>query len=85
MERFYIVNIIINNREKAYKQVNELLHDFAEDIRLRVGYPLPEENAAIILLVVKANNDVLGSLTGKLGQLESVQVKTLPLNDEELR
>jgi len=44
-----------------------------------VGYPLPEENAAIILLVVKANNDVLGSLTGKLGQLESVQVKTLPL------
>jgi len=79
LERFYIVNIIVNNREKAYKQVNELLHDFAEDIRLRVGYPLPEENAAIILLVVKANNDVLGSLTGKLGQLESVQVKTLPL------
>ena len=79
MERFYIVNIIVNNREKAYRQVNELLHDFAEDIRLRVGYPLPEENAAIILLVVKANNDVLGSLTGKLGQLESVQVKTLPL------
>ena len=79
MERFYIVNIIINNREKAYRQVNELLHDFAEDIRLRVGYPLPEENAAIILLVVKANNDVLGSLTGKLGQLENVEVKTLPL------
>jgi len=78
LERFYIVNIIINNREKAYRQVNELLHDFAEDIRLRVGYPLPEENAAIILLVVKANNDVLGSLTGKLGQLESVQVKRYP-------
>jgi len=75
LERFYIVNIIINNREKAYKQVNELLHDFAEDIRLRVGYPLPEENAAIILLVVKANNDVLGSLTGKLGQLESKRYK----------
>jgi len=27
LERFYIVNIIINNREKAYRQVNELLHD----------------------------------------------------------
>jgi len=79
LERFYIVNIIINNREKAYRHVNELLHDFAEDIRLRVGYPLPEENAAIILLVVKGNNDVLGSLTGKLGQLENVGVKTLPL------
>ncbi|WP_018962481.1 TM1266 family iron-only hydrogenase system putative regulator [Coprothermobacter platensis] len=79
MERFYIVNIIINNRNKSYRTVNELLHDFAEDIRLRVGYPLPEQNSAIILLVVKADNDVLGSLTGKLGQVEDVEVKTLPL------
>jgi putative iron-only hydrogenase system regulator len=78
-ERYYIVNIIINNRVKSYRQVNELLHDFAEDIKLRVGYPLPEQNSAIILLVVKANNDVLGSLTGKLGQVPEVDVKTLPL------
>ncbi len=79
MERFYVVNILVENRENAYKQVNELLHDFADVIRLRMGYPVPDENIAIILLVVKANNDTMGSLSGKLGQIKEVKVKTVPV------
>lgn len=79
MERFYIVNIIVEDRQNAYRQVNELLHDFADVIRLRVGYPVPDENMAIILLTVKATNDVIGSMSGKLGQVKGVKVKTLPL------
>lgn len=79
MERFYIVNIIVEDRQNAYRQVNELLHDFADVIRLRVGYPVPDENMAIILLTVKATNDVIGSMSGKLGQVKGVRVKTVPL------
>lgn len=79
MERFYIVNIIVEDRQNAYRQVNELLHDFADVIRLRVGYPVPDENMAIILLIVKATNDVIGSMSGKLGQVKGVRVKTMPL------
>lgn len=79
MERFYIVNIIVEDRQNAYRQVNELLHDFADVIRLRVGYPVPDENMAIILLIVKTTNDVIGSMSGKLGQVKGVRVKTVPL------
>jgi putative iron-only hydrogenase system regulator len=79
LERFYIVNIIVEDRQNAYRQVNELLHDFADVIRLRVGYPVPDENMAIILLIVKTTNDVIGSMSGKLGQVKGVKVKTLPL------
>jgi len=79
LERFYIVNIIVEDRQSAYKQVNELLHDFADVIKLRIGYPVPDENMAIILLIVKTSNDVIGSLSGKLGQVKSVKVKTMPL------
>ncbi|MDI6862326.1 MAG: iron-only hydrogenase system regulator [Pseudothermotoga sp.] len=79
MERFYIVNIIVEDRQNAYRQVNELLHDFADVIKLRVGYPVPDENMAIILLIVKASNDVIGSMSGKLGQVKGVRVKTMPL------
>ncbi len=79
MERFYIVNIIVEDRQNAYRQVNELLHDFADVIKLRVGYPVPDENMAIILLIVKATNDVIGSMSGKLGQVKGVRVKTMPL------
>ncbi len=79
MERFYIVNIIVEDRQNAYRQVNELLHDFADVIKLRVGYPVPDENMAIILLIVKTTNDVIGSMSGKLGQVKGVKVKTMPL------
>ena len=79
MERFYIVNIIVEDRQNAYRQVNELLHDFADVIKLRVGYPVPDENMAIILLIVKTTNDVIGSMSGKLGQVKGVRVKTVPL------
>jgi putative iron-only hydrogenase system regulator len=79
LERFYIVNIIVEDRQNAYRQVNELLHDFADVIKLRVGYPVPDENMAIILLIVKTTNDVIGSMSGKLGQVKGVRVKTVPL------
>ncbi|WP_448517358.1 TM1266 family iron-only hydrogenase system putative regulator [Pseudothermotoga sp.] len=79
LERFYIVNIIVEDRQNAYRQVNELLHDFADVIKLRVGYPVPDENMAIILLIVKTTNDVIGSMSGKLGQVKGVKVKTMPL------
>jgi len=79
LERFYIVNIIVEDRQNAYRQVNELLHDFADVIKLRVGYPVPDENMAIILLIVKTTNDVIGSMSGKLGQVKGVRVKTMPL------
>jgi len=79
LERFYIVNIVVEDRQNAYRQVNELLHEFADVVRLRVGYPVPDENMAIILLVLKANNDTVGSLTGKLGQVRGVKVRTMPI------
>lgn len=73
------MNIIVEDRQNAYRQVNELLHDFADVIKLRVGYPVPDENMAIILLIVKTTNDVIGSMSGKLGQVKGVKVKTVPL------
>jgi len=79
LERFYILNIVVEDRQNAYRQVNELLHDFAELIKLRIGYPVPDEKMAIILLIVKTNNDLIGSLTGKLGQIKGVKVKTMPI------
>jgi len=70
-----MLNILVMNRESAYKIVNEILHEFAQHIRLRVGYPVPEENISIIFLVLKTDNDTAGALSGKLGQINSVKVK----------
>ena len=42
----------------------------------RVGLPYRERHCSVITLIVDATTDELGSLTGKLGALEGVSVKS---------
>lgn len=74
-ENIYSITITVHDRNIAYKQVSEILHQFADKIELRVGYPLDEFNIAIIFLVIKLTNDELGAFTGRLGQIKLVKVK----------
>ena len=76
MVNYYMLNVLVLDREKAFRKVNEILHDFASHIKLRVGYPVPDENISIIFLILKTDNDTMGALSGKLGQIEGVKVKS---------
>lgn len=80
LERYYTVDIIVHDRENAYSEVNELLHQYADIIKLRVGYPVPDENIAIVFLIVKTTNDNMGAFTGKLGNIKGVKVKSVAVN-----
>ena len=51
-ERIHTVTITILDRNAAFRTVGEILHQFADHILLRVGYPIQEHNAAVIFLVV---------------------------------
>ncbi|KAF2961185.1 TM1266 family iron-only hydrogenase system putative regulator [Fervidobacterium sp. 2310opik-2] len=79
-ERYYTVDIIVIDRNNAYSKVNELLHQYSDIIKLRVGYPVPDENIAIVFLIVKATNDVVGAFTGKIGNIKGVKVKSIAVN-----
>ncbi|MBN1619472.1 CopG family transcriptional regulator [candidate division WOR-3 bacterium] len=82
--RIGVVGIFIYSPEKA-KDVNNVLSDFSASIRGRLGIPsvksFPKIN--LIAVVFEGTTDELGSLTGKLGNLEGVEVKTL-LSKKEL-
>ncbi len=76
-QHYYVVNILVSDRENAYNSVNELLHQFAKLIKLRIGYPVDEEGFAIVFVVVKATNDEMGSFSGRLGKIKGVKVKSI--------
>jgi len=78
-EKRHIVTIVIEDRDKAFNPVSELIHQYASCILLRVGYPMRDRNVSVIFLIMEANLDTLGSFSGKLGQIESVKVKTMTL------
>jgi len=76
---YHTVTITIFERGESFRSVGELLHQFSDKITLRVGYPVPESDTSVIFIIVKATSDELGALSGKLGQLKNVKVKSANL------
>lgn len=76
MKRLGFVGIIIENRAKTSAVVNDILSHFSELILARTGLPNAKENYSVITLVIDATTDELGVLTGKLGNIPGVSVKS---------
>ena len=71
-----IISIVIFNRN-IVEEVNALLSAYADMILSRNGMPLREEQLCLISLEVKSDADTINALTGKLGKLKGVKVKSL--------
>ncbi len=76
MKRLGFVGIIIEDREKCSGIVNDILSKFSEIILARTGLPNIKGNTSIITLVIDATTDELGVITGKLGNVSGVSVKS---------
>ena len=73
--RIGVIGIVIEDREQVPK-VNSILSVYAEVIVGRMGIPYREKGLSLISLIVDGGTDVIGALTGKLGQIAGVQVKS---------
>jgi putative iron-only hydrogenase system regulator len=76
-KRVGFVGIIIHGRKKHAESVNSILSDFGDNIIVRTGVPKVGNDCSVITLVVNATTDELGALTGRLGALEGVSVKSM--------
>lgn len=76
-KRLGFVGLIIEDRETNAAAVNAVLSEFGEIILARTGVPCPERNCSAITLVIDATTDQLGALTGRIGRLTGVSVKSM--------
>jgi len=74
--RLGFVGVIIYNRKKAAPLVNNILTEFGELIVGRMGIPHLKRDLSVIVLIVNASTDEVGALTGKLGKVVGVSVKS---------
>ncbi|HOJ52692.1 MAG TPA: CopG family transcriptional regulator [Syntrophales bacterium] len=72
-----IVGIVVRERQKNGPVVNKILSAHAEIIIGRLGIPQKAPDLGLISLFVEGNTDRIGSLTGKLGAIRGVTVKSL--------
>lgn len=76
METRVAVMGIIVEESSAVEQLNALLHEYAGYIIGRMGIPYKKRNVSIVSIAIDAPQDVISALTGKIGRLKGVSVKT---------
>ena len=76
-KRLGFIGIIIEEREANASAVNELLSEHGKLIVARMGVPYEKRACSALTLIIDGTTDELGVLTGKLGALPGVSVKSM--------
>lgn len=74
-KRVAVMGIIVENRD-IVQEVNNILHEYAEFIIGRMGIPYKEKKISIISIAIDAPQDEISALSGKIGKLPGISVKT---------
>lgn len=75
-KRVGVVGIVIEDRLKIAPRVNQILSAYGHIIVGRMGIPYKDRGICVISLIVDGDTDTLGAMTGKLGSIPGVKVKT---------
>ena len=73
--RIAVMGIIVEDMESV-EILNSILHDYGEYIVGRMGIPYRKKNVNIVSIAVDAPQDVISALSGKIGKIEGISVKT---------
>jgi len=74
-KRIGVVSIVVEDVTVAAR-INSILHEYAGLILGRMGVPYRERNISVISLIVEGTTDQIGAMTGRLGNLPGVNVKS---------
>ena len=73
--RVAVMSIIVENSEMT-AELNAVLHNYGEYIIGRMGIPYRQKGINIISVAIDAPQDTISALSGKIGKLQGVSVKT---------
>lgn len=75
VKRIGVVGIVVEDPSAA-AEINAILHEFSRLIVGRMGIPYRERGLAVISLIVDGSVDDISALTGQLGRVPNLSVKT---------
>lgn len=76
MKKIGVISAILEEPNLCQKEFNDVISNFKGIIKGRMGIPFEEEGLAVISLTVVGDLNDINSLTGKLGNIQHVLVKT---------
>ncbi|MBR2070706.1 MAG: CopG family transcriptional regulator [Clostridia bacterium] len=75
-KRLGVVAIVVEGNRGVAVEVQKVLSEFSDIIIGRMGIPDNEKEIAVISLIIKGTVERISALTGKLGRLENISVKS---------
>ncbi|SNS09890.1 putative iron-only hydrogenase system regulator [Anaerovirgula multivorans] len=75
-KRIGVIGIVIDSPDIIADKVNLYIGQHSSIIVGRMGIPYKKRSISVISLIVEGTTDEIGALTGKLGRLEGVTVKS---------
>ena len=73
------MGIILEDTNSA-EALNSVLHEYAPYIIGRMGVPYRKKNISIVSIALDAPQDTISAVSGKIGRLKGVSVKTASSN-----
>jgi len=77
MEKRIGAALILVEDKEFVEKINQIISSHAHIILGRQGLLVREKNISIISLVLEGTTDQIGALTGQLGRLKGIQVKSV--------
>lgn len=80
--RVAVISMIVSDMNSV-EALNALLHEYNEFIIGRMGIPYRDKNLNVICVALDAPQNTISALSGKLGRLKGISVKTAYNHIEE--
>ena len=73
--RVAVIGIIVQNKD-CVEKLNQTLSEYGEYIIGRMGVPYHKKEVNIISIAIDAPQDIINTLSGKIGRLDGIYAKT---------
>lgn len=76
MKKIGVISAVLDDPLTTNGKFNDIVSEFQGIIRGRMGIPFSDEHVSVVALTVCGPLDEINELTGKLGNINGVTVKT---------
>ena len=76
MKRIAVIGAVLENPKETQKIFNDIISENSDIVRGRFGIPFNEQDMGIVSITIIADMDRINNITGKLGQIPNISVKT---------
>ena len=77
--RVAVMGIVVENTDSV-ERLNTLLHEYGSFIVGSMGIPYEKKIVNIISVAIDAPQDIISALSGRIGRLDGIGVKTVYSN-----